>query len=263
MRKKIEILKKNRIYTAERPFIFEADVAARYAFAAAFCKNKSVLDVGSGLGQGAMFLADSGAKNVLGIDYDSDTVRHASAVNESSKVKFRCLEAIDIGKIKRKFDVVLAFEILEHLEKDDVRKFVNLLSNSLAEGGILLLTTPNGAKTDYVLGKPYNPYHVHEYSGKELKKILGERFKHVEIKGIRQDNQKCQRQQLKLEKSIMYKPIYFLGHFRVIRELSPYIPRHIKNLVTKENSLPTLTKDDFLLTSNLKNCPGLFVSANN
>jgi len=254
-------IRQKGVLTAERPIALEDDALARYAFAVPYCKGKKVLDIGTGLGFGAGYIAFSGASCVLGIDYDKDAINYASSNNKSSKVQYKCLNALKLRNIGEKFDVILAFEIIEHLPLGRVKYFIESLHDILESKGILLITTPNGLRKKLIFGELYNPYHVKEYTGFELKKILKSHYTNIQIKGIRPKNKKYQIQQTRIESSFLYKPIYYLGHFRFIRELVAYVPKNIKQFVTREETLPKLSCEDFKLTKNWESCLGLFVRA--
>ncbi len=80
------------------------------------------------------------SKNVMGIDIDKKRVD----VLKKKGFDVMCDDAITLVKLKetnRKFDVVLAGEIIEHLEnpKDHVENIKQLLS----ENGVAIFTTPN------------------------------------------------------------------------------------------------------------------------
>lgn len=259
--KYIKDVKIKSVLTAERPTQLTGDVLARYRFASRRCKGKNVLDIGTGLGLGANYIAHSGAKHVLGIDYNKQTIDLISKTNTDRKVSFKHLDASDIKKIKKKFDVVIAFEILEHLSLDKIEKFIKSVSSILMPGGLLLLTTPNGLKTEIIFGKPYNPYHIKEYTGGELLNLLKPYFFKVTIRGLEHKNRDYLRIQNKIRKSFLYKVIYLLGHFKAVRELAPYIPKIVREKITKENILPVYRQSDFVLNANYKNSPGLFVYA--
>lgn len=61
-------------------------------------------------------------------------------------------------------DVVFAFQIIEHMSKSNGVKLIHEIHRVLKPSGIGFITTPN-AKWRLLLGqRPWNPYHVHEYS---------------------------------------------------------------------------------------------------
>ncbi len=169
--------------TSERPQSLEADVEARYHFAAKYCQNKKVLDIGTGIGLGAKYLLHQGAKSVHGVDYSRESIKLASKSllpNES----YSAMEAINIGKLQKKFDVIVAFEIIEHLPVDSVSELFKAIIGCLKKDGILLTSTPNGDNSTMINGKLYNPYHVKEYTKQELGLILKKYFEKSTIYGI-------------------------------------------------------------------------------
>lgn len=78
------------------------------------------------------------------------------------------------------FDCVIAVEVLEHVEEDDL--FIQQAYRVLKPGGVFLITTPNG---DHLLksGPPwkFNPDHKRFYTRERLKTLLVSYFKIVEI----------------------------------------------------------------------------------
>jgi ubiquinone biosynthesis O-methyltransferase len=99
------------------------------------------LDVGCGNGSElALPLARLGFQ-VTGIDIDAASIEHARALAIDLKnAEFICL---DVAELKAEaFDVVILSEVLEHLTEPRT-----LLANSvrhLAEGGVVIVTVPNG-----------------------------------------------------------------------------------------------------------------------
>jgi SAM-dependent methyltransferase len=80
------------------------------------------------------------------------------------------------------FDVVVAFETIEHV-KDDVR-FLTELHRVIKDGGQCLLTTPNGLSRLKPRQKPWNRFHIREYAPVEWQSLLASIFSEVEIWGI-------------------------------------------------------------------------------
>lgn len=80
--------------------------------------------------------------------------------------------------IKNKFDIVIAIEVIEHVEK--IEKMLMNVSGLLKPGGIVYMSTPNG---DYIKNEPpnYNPDHVKHYKRNELLKLFSTHFSDIEV----------------------------------------------------------------------------------
>ena len=102
--------------------------------------GRRALDVGCGAGLLAEPLARLGAE-VTGIDASAEVIEaaraHAAAGGLPIDYRAGGIEAV----AAERFDLVTAFEVIEHVA--DTRAFVNGLAGALAEGGLLLLSTPN------------------------------------------------------------------------------------------------------------------------
>ena len=75
------------------------------------------------------------------------------------------------------FDAVVSFQVIEHIE-DDVL-FLQEIFRVLRSGGIALITTPNR-----LMSLSRNPWHVREYTARELSDLAQTVFPIVEMKGI-------------------------------------------------------------------------------
>jgi SAM-dependent methyltransferase len=75
------------------------------------------------------------------------------------------------------FDVVVTFQVIEHI-KDDVN-FLKEIYRVLKPGGVAMITTPNRP-----MSLSRNPWHIREYTGKELGDLTKKIFSRVEVKGI-------------------------------------------------------------------------------
>jgi 2-polyprenyl-3-methyl-5-hydroxy-6-metoxy-1,4-benzoquinol methylase len=78
--------------------------------------GKTVLDVGSKFGYFCFEAAKRGAKRVVGIDVDPDSVRKARLLADciGLDVHFECLD-IETDPIRERFDYVLCLNLLHHL----------------------------------------------------------------------------------------------------------------------------------------------------
>jgi SAM-dependent methyltransferase len=72
------------------------------------------------------------------------------------------------------FDCVVATEVLEHVEEDDL--FVEQVHRVLKTGGTFLMTTPNGDSV-----RNTNPDHKRHYTREQLSSLLKSVFEQVEV----------------------------------------------------------------------------------
>ena len=142
----------------------------RYIYALNFIRDKDVLDCACGIGWGACLLANGGAKSVVGLDLSPNAIESARVFYSAVNNKFILGTLSDIDS-DAEFDVITSFETLEHV--DDPVSFLKSLRKTLKPGGLLLLSTPNGYCFKYEKDKPYNPYHLNEFTKEELFELLG------------------------------------------------------------------------------------------
>ena len=163
-------------FTGERVIPGKVDVdllnehVARYAFAARLAKGRRVLDAGCGSGYGAAKLAEE-AREVLGIDVSQEAVDDATERYPAANLRFECADCLNIPAADGSFDLVVAFEIIEHLS--EWRRFLEQARRVLAPDGQFVVSTPNRlyyAEARAELGP--NPFHVHEFEFDEFRREL-------------------------------------------------------------------------------------------
>lgn len=153
--------------------LLESEHLARYRWAAHLADGRRVLDAGCGTGYGAKLLAEAGALEVVGIDL-------AAEVLDSVRAKMPDNVLLDVGDVTSlgyddgRFDLVVCFEVIEHLEERG--RALDEFRRVLSAGGVLALSSPN--RDVYPLG---NPHHVHEYTPAELERELSLRFTHTRL----------------------------------------------------------------------------------
>ena len=74
-------------------------------------------------------------------------------------------------------DFVVTFQVIEHIQDDNY--FLKEIFRVLKPGGKLLLTTPNK-----LMSLSRNPWHIREYSPKEMKDILKKYFTQIQVNGV-------------------------------------------------------------------------------
>ncbi|MGB3292113.1 MAG: class I SAM-dependent methyltransferase [Phormidesmis sp.] len=98
--------------------------------------DTSILDIGCGSGAWLERLGKSGFKDLHGIDLDTKQFKSTKANCSQAN-----LDDGDLGLKEKRFGLITAIEIIEHLE--NLGNFFNHVTKHLDENGYLLLTTPN------------------------------------------------------------------------------------------------------------------------
>jgi ubiquinone/menaquinone biosynthesis C-methylase UbiE len=166
-------------------YAFQPYHTSRYEFAATHVADKVVLDLACGVGYGTRFLAQRGARSVLGMDLEHTAIDRSAAnsQNSSSQAYFSTGSATSIPLADRSVEVIVSMETIEHIAEAEqcLKEFRRVLSDK----GLLILSTPNALVTKPIQGVPRNPFHVKEYEPVELVELLRRYFADVELLGQR------------------------------------------------------------------------------
>ena len=113
----------------------------RYAWAMQFCQKKTVLDAGSHMGFGAHILSQV-ADRVMLSDNNKDFIKFSQKC-----FKYFCPTDFNLCDFEKDFpaatdgfDTIVAFEVIEHLEKPQV--FLGNVWKNLRAGGQLVFSVP-------------------------------------------------------------------------------------------------------------------------
>src|SRR5207244_3211537 len=123
-------------------------------------------------------LAAAGAREVLGIDIAADAVEWARAHYSGANLRFAQGDAGAVQEADGSFDLVVAFEVIEHLL--DAEKFLRESRRLLRPEGVLVVSTPN--RRYYTAERGFtNPFHTREYDAGEFRALLEGHFAHCEL----------------------------------------------------------------------------------
>jgi 2-polyprenyl-3-methyl-5-hydroxy-6-metoxy-1,4-benzoquinol methylase len=154
--------------------LIELEHLVRYHWASGLASGRRVLDAGCGVGYGAAMLARAGATEAVGIDVSAQAVEAAQQAAPDNAT-FLTGEVHALPFEDGRFDLVVCFEVIEHVERQD--EAISELTRVLAHGGVLAISSPN--RGVYPEG---NPHHLHEYTPEELRNALAVHFAHVDLR---------------------------------------------------------------------------------
>jgi 2-polyprenyl-3-methyl-5-hydroxy-6-metoxy-1,4-benzoquinol methylase len=154
------------------------------------CVKGNVLDIGTGDGYKLNYILSDKqvAQRVTSVTVTepSQLINSARLQLSDKNVTFFPMDYKDFFcRNTEKFDTILAFEIIEHIE--DQTEFLNNIKNSLTSEGVFICSTPNHAMYRLLCKlskeKP-DPTHVSELTAGEFKQKIRKRFSHTSFKGF-------------------------------------------------------------------------------
>ena len=112
-----------------------------------FRKTDEVLDLGTGSGNFELLFARF-TKNIEGIDYNDDALLFLKKELKKRKIKNVKLTCADMRKLptelyKKKFDLILSVDTIEHISKKDGKQVAIWSKKRLKNNGKLIIITPN------------------------------------------------------------------------------------------------------------------------
>jgi len=150
--------------------------------------GQAVLDLGCGGGELLPYLAATGS-TVFALDYSTDAVEVARSLIEKFPNALRdrvCMEKGDVKSLPypdRFFDIIYCFDVLEHINDDEVREMLREVGRVLKRGGRFIFTTPNVRKQSVIqeqqelVRKPRHftdRMHIGLRTSAQLRRILAE-----------------------------------------------------------------------------------------
>jgi 2-polyprenyl-3-methyl-5-hydroxy-6-metoxy-1,4-benzoquinol methylase len=104
-------------------------------------KEAKILDIACGTGHFLSFLQGEGYMNAQGIDFSEEQIEIAKIRGVKNIKKADLFEYLPLNY--EAFDVIVAKDIIEHLRREEVLEFLDLIYDSLIEGGKVILPTVN------------------------------------------------------------------------------------------------------------------------
>ncbi len=163
----------------------------RYLWVQNYITNGTCLDAGCGSGYGTNFLAEkSSADKIIGIDRDEEAIKFCREKYKNPRLEFMTMDVTKTEFADNYFDFIISFDVLEHLDEDNQKRFIAEIARTLKAEGTAFVGCPNGEKIPN--WKP-NKFHLNELTLGKFDELLRKYFETVKIcgqdlifKGVRQ-----------------------------------------------------------------------------
>jgi len=105
-------------------------------------RDKRILDVGCGTGFLLKALELEGYEHLWGVEVDASQLGEAGRRLERTKLAHQDA-FVFLESNREQFDIVLCYDVIEHMAKEQIVALLRLARESLAPGGTLVVKTPN------------------------------------------------------------------------------------------------------------------------
>lgn len=157
----------------------------RYEWACTLIGSCRVIDAACGTGYGSKMMIDHGALRVDGFDVSPEAVEEARAAHgQKEELRFTVADITRLPVADHSYDAYVCFETIEHV--DDDHALLAEAARVLKPGGKLICSTPNRDLLDpgtSIHDRPFNPFHVREYTLEEFESLLRTHFHTVNYLG--------------------------------------------------------------------------------
>ena len=140
-----------------------------------------LLEIGFGEGYGSEIVR-SCVSEYVGVEVDAAAVAHAAQRYRHPKSTFLLYGGATLDFDESSFDLVISFQVIEHVLDPDL--FLREAHRVVRGSGSVLIVTPNRNHRVDDGERPFNRYHVREFSPPELGTLMRQVFDTVEVFGI-------------------------------------------------------------------------------
>jgi 2-polyprenyl-3-methyl-5-hydroxy-6-metoxy-1,4-benzoquinol methylase len=154
---------------------------AAYIQASRLTANLRVLDFGCNTGYGTALLSQLTQK-VVGVDVSKKAINAAKRSYGKLGIDFLRINGKRLPYADESFNAVVCLQVIEHVM--DIPAFIIELKRMVPSAGMILFSTPNARLRLDPGMKPWNEFHVQEFNHTELKSLLENYFRNVDIFGL-------------------------------------------------------------------------------
>jgi len=152
-----------------------------YEAVAQMARDKKVLEIGCNTGYGTKLLSNV-CRRIVGVDLSMTALKVAREKYSGENVDYLLIDGLKLPFADAEFELIVSFQVIEHIS--NYHTYLSELRRVLVPGGIAVFTTPNARVRLDPGMKPWNEFHVHEFTAEELSKLLRDWFPRVEIQGL-------------------------------------------------------------------------------
>ena len=140
---------------------------------------------------------DGGSATIDGVDVVTDSLGargHIGALPHGAglyphltareNIEYICLESWTLPFEDDSFDLTVLLQVIEHIALDKLDIFLREIRRVTRAEGRVIVSTPNRLIRLLPLQKPWNRFHVKEYSASDLEQLLSRYFKEVRVEGL-------------------------------------------------------------------------------
>lgn len=163
----------------EEPLEMIGFTIARYKFACKWIREgERVLEVGCGEGFGCNFLSRH-AGSVTGLDIDAEAIGRCRGRYCRENLRFVVDDIVHPRELPAGgYDVVVSFEMIEHVSREDGQRMVANVAGHLRERGMAIVSTPRARADRSVSRQAMHPF---EYDYDTLIGTLNPHFDRVMV----------------------------------------------------------------------------------
>ena len=133
------------------------------------------LDLACGSGYGTEALRTAGFMPATGVDISEEALVYAK--ENFPKCDFAVADLATYNPQESYFSIVTFFEAIEHVSREVGIRSLEIINKALVPDGIAFISTPRDIRSDV------NPFHITQWTSKELEDELGKLFSDVQLLG--------------------------------------------------------------------------------